>query len=540
MTRTALACAALMACLLHPAWSLPRFVAEADPTTFNGRPLATAGACVLWEAAGGSGPAAPVSLGRTGRKAADFTPDDLAQVNARLAALRPAPQKARIRVTRDGYEDLSMEIPFATLTSNPDTIRLRLVPRYADVTFISEPTDAEVHLGAPDGLVIARSGQPTRLALPLFTDTHGQYADARLYFTRSGYETSDAQRFEPRKLQNGQRWPAEGAIRLVARAGTGPTWKWIGVVALLAAAGAWMMRRRASTRLPDPTPTLVDRPRTVPQRRTLGAWIVGERLGAGGSATVYKTVHAEKDPPGGPWAVKILDESAALERSERRRFAREMTITSALSHPGIVKVVDWDADGPTPYLVMERVDGPSLRRVLAAGPLPVDVFRRMFGDLLDAVAHAHAQGVVHRDLKPENILIGRGDMVRVVDFGIARGHMFDRVTTTGTTLGTLAYLPPERFVAAIEDDPTADQFALGVIAYEMLTGRQPMPQHALTDAMLGITPYTAKDLCTLIPALPRAVETVLTRLRAMQMEERFASVAEARQAFDAGWGETGG
>lgn len=204
-----------------------------------------------------------------------------------------------------------------------------------------------------------------------------------------------------------------------------------------------------------------------------GRYEVVSRIARGGMATVYLAIDRRLDRE---VALKVMHPHLAEGASGGAfvaRFRREARAAARLTHPGLVGVFDQGVDGETSYLTMEYVDGTNLRRRLAEdGALTVGEALRVTESVLDALAAAHRTSLVHRDVKPENVLIASDDRVRVADFGLARAVTEVTSTTTGTVLGTVAYLAPE-LVQRGASDARTDVYAAGVMLYEMLTGRQP-------------------------------------------------------------------
>ncbi|MCR6647671.1 MAG: protein kinase [Cellulomonas sp.] len=190
-------------------------------------------------------------------------------------------------------------------------------------------------------------------------------------------------------------------------------------------------------------------------------------------ATVYLAVDRRLDRD---VALKVMHAHLAEGTSGAdfvARFRREARASARLTHPGLVGVFDQGVDGETSYLTMEYVDGANLRRRLAEqGALSVEESLRVAESVLDALAAAHRTGLVHRDIKPENVLLATDGRIKLADFGLARAVTEVTSTTTGTVLGTVAYLAPELVVRGASDART-DVYACGILLYEMLTGRQP-------------------------------------------------------------------
>jgi eukaryotic-like serine/threonine-protein kinase len=191
-----------------------------------------------------------------------------------------------------------------------------------------------------------------------------------------------------------------------------------------------------------------------------------EEIGRGGMGTVHRAHHVRLDRP---VAVKFLAEPLAAQPEFAERLRREARALARLSHPGIVGVHDYGEQDGRGYIVMEYVDGEPLSRLL---PLPAERARAVALEVLDALACAHAAGMVHRDLKPANVLIDRSGRVKLTDFGLARPLEGWTLTTAGRVAGTPQYMAPELLQGA-PPDPRQDVFAMGALLYEMLGGRPP-------------------------------------------------------------------
>jgi serine/threonine-protein kinase len=204
-----------------------------------------------------------------------------------------------------------------------------------------------------------------------------------------------------------------------------------------------------------------------------GRYEVVRRIARGGMATVYVARDRRLDRD---VALKVMHPHLAEGASGAEfvaRFRREARAAARLTHPGLVGVFDQGVDGETSYLTMELVEGTNLRRRIAEqGALTVRESLRIVEDVLDALTVAHHVGLVHRDIKPENVLLGPKDRIKVADFGLARAVTEVTATTTGTILGTVAYLAPE-LMAHGRADTRTDVYAAGILLFEMLTGTQP-------------------------------------------------------------------
>lgn len=204
-----------------------------------------------------------------------------------------------------------------------------------------------------------------------------------------------------------------------------------------------------------------------------GRYKIVSRIARGGMATVYLATDRRLDRE---VALKVMHShlaDGATGADFVSRFRREARAAARLTHPGLVAVFDQGVDGDTSYLTMEYVDGSNLRlRLQDDGPFTVGQALSIIDDVLDALAAAHRKNLVHRDIKPENVLLAKDGRVKVADFGLARAVTEVTSTTTGTILGTVAYLGPE-LISTGACDTRTDIYAVGVMLYEMLTGRQP-------------------------------------------------------------------
>ncbi len=213
--------------------------------------------------------------------------------------------------------------------------------------------------------------------------------------------------------------------------------------------------------MPEP-PLVLDRYRLV------------ERLAVGGSAEVWRAHDEQLDRA---VAVKRLHPHLLPDAVSRQRLAAEARAAAGLSHPGIVGIYDVDTTGDWPALVMELVDGESLASRLAReGPLAEREAAAVAADIADGLYHAHKRGIVHRDVKPGNVLLDRAGRARLADFGIARSlaESAERLTQTGSVMGTLRYMAPEQLTGG-EIGPRTDLYGLGAVLHEALTGEPPFP-----------------------------------------------------------------
>jgi eukaryotic-like serine/threonine-protein kinase len=263
----------------------------------------------------------------------------------------------------------------------------------------------------------------------------------------------------------------------------------------------------------------------------VGRYRLEGRIARGGVGEVWRAVDLVL---GRPVAVKLLRAEYAQHPEVLTRFRAEARHAGSVSHPAIAQVYDYGETGAadSPYLVMELVDGPSLAGVLAAGPLdPADTMD-VLAQAAAGLQAAHAAGLVHRDVKPGNLLVGPAGQVKITDFGIAYAAWSAPITQTGALVGTPAYLAPER-VAGGPATPASDLYALGVVAYQCLTGKAPFG---------GMPPeVAAAHQHRTLPPLPRTVPAgvagLIVELTAKDPAARPASAGEvatrARRLRDA-------
>ena len=258
-----------------------------------------------------------------------------------------------------------------------------------------------------------------------------------------------------------------------------------------------------------------------------GRYEVVSRIARGGMATVYLAVDRRLDRD---VALKVMHPHLAEGGSGAdfvARFRREARAAARLTHPGLVAVYDQGVDGETSYLTMEYVDGSNLRRRLAEqGALTVSEALRITESVLDALAAAHRGDLVHRDIKPENVLLATDGRIKLADFGLARAVTEVTSTTTGTVLGTVAYLAPELVVRGASDART-DVYACGILLFEMLTGRQPfVGETPIQVAYLHVNsdvPAPSDDLVW----LPVVVDDLVRALAARDPDDRPVDAAAA-------------
>ncbi|MBL8242298.1 MAG: serine/threonine protein kinase [Bryobacterales bacterium] len=255
---------------------------------------------------------------------------------------------------------------------------------------------------------------------------------------------------------------------------------------------------------------------------TVGPYRVTGAIGEGATGVVYQVVNSVT---GRLEAVKILADSFTGDREQAQRFLREIQLQAKLDHPNIAQVRTAFCEGTTIVLVMELVDGESLGSVLRRGPLSVSGAIRVAEQVLNALIMAHHHGVVHRDVKPANILVDCAGNVKLTDFGLAKQFGEPGQTAQGMAVGTVFYMAPEQVRGLAATDWRADLYAVGVLLYEMLTGRKPFDgaeQYAVMRAHVELTPPPVSHWA---PHLPKEFDSLIERALQKDPAKRFQSAS---------------
>jgi tRNA A-37 threonylcarbamoyl transferase component Bud32 len=273
--------------------------------------------------------------------------------------------------------------------------------------------------------------------------------------------------------------------------------------------------------------------------QTIGKYRVLEALGRGGMAQVFRAYHPQLDRY---VAIKVLRSDLVEHEEFLGRFRREAHAVSGLRHPNIVQVFDFDAQDELYYMVMELLEGDTLRAKLneyrARGQrMPLPEVLGILADVLDGLAYAHAEGIIHRDIKPANIMLTRRGQAVVTDFGIAQIVGSTQYTVSGALMGTLSYMAPEQGLRG-HCDARSDIYSLGIVFYEMLTGYTPFD----ADTPLAILMKHLNDPLPLPsqidPSLPAVLEPIVLKALAKDADDRYQSAPEMaaalRQAAESG------
>lgn len=260
-----------------------------------------------------------------------------------------------------------------------------------------------------------------------------------------------------------------------------------------------------------------------------GRYRVESRIASGGMSTVYRGRDVRLDRP---VALKVMDPRYAGDQQFLTRFHREARAIARLKDPGLVAIYDQGSDPAHPFLVMELVDGGTLRELLRErGPMPPHAMAAVLRPVLSGLGVAHGAGLVHRDIKPENVLISDDGEVKLVDFGLVRAIAEAGITSTSVILGTAAYLSPEQ-VEGAATGPRSDVYAAGVMAFELLTGTTPFTG----DNPLAVASQRLdRDVpppSSVIAGVPPELDAFVARATARRPEDRFADASEMGEGLE--------
>ena len=252
----------------------------------------------------------------------------------------------------------------------------------------------------------------------------------------------------------------------------------------------------------------------------IGNYRVLSEVGSGGMAVVYKAI---QEPLGRLVAIKALKSSIAMDSQFAKRFEREAHFMASLQHENILHVVDFVKDGHSMYIVMEYVQGIDLYDLLELSPvLPAEEAAIIALQVARALDYAHFRGIIHRDIKPANIMLSKQGEVKLMDFGIARDDKLSDLTETGTGLGTPSYMSPEQILGD-KLDFRSDIFSLGIVLYQMVTGRKPFVEDESRTVMQKIRLDRFTPPRKLNPKVPRQLERIMARCMEKMPASRYSS-----------------
>ena len=257
----------------------------------------------------------------------------------------------------------------------------------------------------------------------------------------------------------------------------------------------------------------------------LGRYEIVSELGKGAMGVVYRAL----DPMLNRMvAIKTINMALELEEMDEyeARFYQEAKAAGSLNHPNIVTVYDIGKSGHVVYMAMELLEGEELRKMITPGtPMPLAKAVDIAAQVAEGLGYAHEHDVVHRDIKPANIMLGRDAVVKITDFGIAQMRSTNLRTQTGTLLGTPKYLSPEQ-VAGKRAEPRSDIFALGVILYEMVTGKAPFTGEDVTGVMFQILNFIPPPPSSLNGKSPEMLDFIVAKALAKPPQNRYSDVRE--------------
>ena len=275
----------------------------------------------------------------------------------------------------------------------------------------------------------------------------------------------------------------------------------------------------------------------IPAGTEIGPYLIVEFLTAGGMGEVYKALDSRLERP---VAIKFLPRSLGTEYASPDRFHREARAASAMNHPRICTIHDAGDYGGRPFLVMELLEGQSLKEWIGGKPVPMADLLETAMQIADGLQAAHAKGIVHRDIKPANIFLSAAGQIKILDFGLAKfgaesnavkssiGHADEAATTAtrpGSVMGTLAYLSPEQ-ARGEELDRRTDIYSLGVVLYQMATGQPPFRGNTSGELITAILHQTPAKPSTLNASVPSRLEHVILKAIEKDREARYPSAAE--------------
>ena len=247
-----------------------------------------------------------------------------------------------------------------------------------------------------------------------------------------------------------------------------------------------------------------------------------EKLGEGGMGVVYR---AEDTRLKRPVALKFLRHEAVGDSVEKKRFLYEAQAAVRLDHPNICSIYEVDHIVGQSFIAMAYVDGPSLRTKLEDGPLEIEEVLDIARQIAEGLNEAHEKGIVHRDIKPANIMLTTKRQVKIMDFGLAKLSGMTRVTKTGSTVGTMAYMSPEQ-ARGEEVGRSTDIWSFGVVLYEMLTGRLPFQGEYEAAVLYAILNRELDSVSTLRPDTPPNVQRIIRKSLEKEPVDRYSSMSE--------------
>ncbi len=398
--------------------------------------------------------------------------------------------------------------------------RMGSLQRPSEVRFVAErdvASGASLLISWPSQANVTDPATGTALGQTPLELSAGQ-SPPRLLFSKPGYVSQELPTSSFVNATLSQPLPGRLAGHVLAFLALVPL---LGAVALISRLRRLPPETEALEELSEPTPALG--PGTK-----LGRYRLGRRLGEGAQAEVFLGHEEDGDDPTRAFAIKILFPQVCQDAEYSTRFEREAEMCRQLSHPRVVRVYysGLTADKRW-YMVQDFMPNGTLKAFLAQrGALPPEEARRLLVQLAEGLAYAHSKGITHRDFKPDNVLLDEESEPVIADFGMARAARYQTITREDTTLGTPAYMPPEQ-VKGERSDHRADLYSLGVVGYQMLTGRLPFEGDLITTMMQHMT----AEPPPLPVELPEELVAVVMRLLQKEPADRYASALEVRAAL---------
>lgn len=252
---------------------------------------------------------------------------------------------------------------------------------------------------------------------------------------------------------------------------------------------------------------------------------ITEKLGEGGMGVVYKALDTNLDRH---VALKFFPQSATPSQKDKQRFIREAKSAAALNHPNVCTIHNADEFENRQFIVMEYVEGVTLRKKLEEGSLPTDTALHYAIQIADALAAAHQKQIIHRDIKPENIMVDEDDRIKVMDFGLAKFKDTGDITKTGDTVGTTAYMSPEQSKGTNIDHRT-DIWSLGVVLYEMFSGQKPFHSEYPQAVIYSILNEEPEPIYEIKPELPAGLGAIIHKALEKSPDNRFQDIDDLNE-----------
>jgi len=256
--------------------------------------------------------------------------------------------------------------------------------------------------------------------------------------------------------------------------------------------------------------------------QTISHYRITEKLGEGGMGVVYK---AEDLKLHRAVALKFLPAGSFANREAKTRFMREARIAASLDHASVCPLFEIDETEEHAFIAMALVQGRSLQEMIAEGPVKLDVALDIAIQVAEGLDHAHQKSIVHRDIKPSNVMVTSGGQAKILDFGLSRSADETQLTREGTTLGTVAYMSPEQARAAAVDH-RSDIWSLGIVLYEMISGRRPFAGDHQQAIIYSILNESQEPITGLRSGVPLELEQLIDRCLEKEPEARYQTAAD--------------